>query len=105
MAATYLQSRTPHKALNMETPFKMLHGEEVDLSRLHVIGARTFVHIKNSSNLDAAAWEGKMRGYSEKSKRYQVWNPKPHRVVESRNVTFVETLLRLLPPPSKLFSF
>ena len=60
MAAAYLKNRTPHKVLKMETPFKMLHGEEGDLSHLHIIGARTFVHIKDSRKLHAAAWEGKV---------------------------------------------
>ena len=71
MAAAYLKNKTPHKALKMETPFKMPHGEEVDLSRLRVIGARTFVHIQDSRKLDAAVWEGKVCGYSEESKYYQ----------------------------------
>ena len=56
------------KILMMETPFKVLHGEEADLSRLRVIGARTFVHTKDSRKLDAAAWEGKVCGYSEERK-------------------------------------
>ena len=101
-AAAYLKNRTPHKALKMETPFNMLHGEEVDLSHLRVIGARAFVHIKDYRKLDAATWEGKVCGYSEDSESYRVWNPKPHRVMESRNVTFIETPPHLLPPPSKL---
>ena len=46
---------TPHKALNMETPFKMLHGDEADLAHLCVIGTRTFVYIKDSRKLDATA--------------------------------------------------
>ena len=49
MAAAYLKNRTSHnKALKMETPIKMLHGEEADLSHLRVIRARAFVHIKDS---------------------------------------------------------
>ena len=48
MVAAYPKNRNPHKALKMKTPFKMLHGEEADLSHLRVIGARTFVHIKDS---------------------------------------------------------
>ena len=102
MVVAYLKNRTPHKAPKMETRFKMLHGEEADLSHLRIIGARAFVHIKDSRTLDAAAWEGKVCGYSEESKSYRVWNPKTHRVVESRNVTFIETPPHLLPPPSKL---
>ena len=54
MAASFPKNRTPHKAVKMGTPFKMLHGEEADLSHLHAIGARTFVHIKDSRKLDAA---------------------------------------------------
>ena len=34
MAAPYLKSRNPHKALKREAPFKMLHSEEADLSHL-----------------------------------------------------------------------
>ena len=60
------------------------------------------MHIKNSRKPDAAAWEGKVYRYSEEIKSYRVWNPKTRRVVESRNVTFIETSPHLLPPPSKL---
>ena len=102
MAAAYLKNRTPHKALKMEKPFKMLHGEDADLSHLRVIEARTFVHIKDSRKLDAAACGGKVCGYSEESKSLKVWNPKINRVVESRNVTFIEAPPHLLSPPSKL---
>ena len=63
MAAAYFKSRTPHKMLKMKTPFRVLHGEEADLSHLRVIGARAFVYIKDSRKLDAAAWEGKVYGY------------------------------------------
>ena len=70
MAAAYLKNRTLHKALKMETTFKMLHDEEADLSPLRVIGARAFVHIKDSRKLDTAAWEGKVCGYSEERKSY-----------------------------------
>ena len=72
MAAAYLKNMIPHKALEMETPFKMLHGGEADLSHLRVIEVRTFVHIKNSRKLDAAAWEGKMCGHSLEGKSYRV---------------------------------
>ena len=102
MAAVYLKNRGPHGALKMWTPFKMPHGEEADLSHLRVIGVRTCVHIKDSKKLDAAALEEKVCGYSEERKSYRVWNPMTHRVVESRNVTFIETPSRLLPPSLKL---
>ena len=63
MAATHLKNRTLHKALKMETPFKMLHGEEANLSHLCINRARTVVHINDSRNMDATAWEGQVYGY------------------------------------------
>ena len=102
MAAACLKNRTPHKALKMKTPFKLLHGEEARLSHLCIVGARTFVHIKDSRKFDAAVWEVKVCSYSDVSKSYRVLNPKPHRVVESRNATFIEAPPHLLPPPPKL---
>ena len=65
--AAYLKNRTPQKAQKMETPFKMLLGEEADLSPIHVIEARTFVYTKDFRKLDAAAWGGKVCGYSKES--------------------------------------
>ena len=79
----------------------MLHAEKADLSHLRVIEARTFVHIKGYRNLDAVAWKGKVRGYNDESISYRAWNPKTRRVMENRNVTFIETPLHLLPPPSQ----
>ena len=102
MAAAYPKNGTPHKALKMETPFKTLHAEEADLSHLRVIGARTFMHIKDWRKLDAAAWDGKVCGNGEESESYRGWNPKTHHVVESRSITFIEPLPHLLPPPPKL---
>ena len=55
MVAAYLKNMTSHEALKTETLFNVLHDKEVDLSYLCVIGARTFVHIKDSRKLDAAA--------------------------------------------------
>ena len=97
MAAASLKNRIRHNVLKRETLLKMLHREKADLSYLRVIGAGTFVRIKDSRKLDAAAWERKVCGYSEENKSYRVWNPKTHRVVESRNVTFIETLPHLVP--------
>ena len=100
MAAAY-KNRTPHNALKMETPFKMLHGEEADLLHFRVIRARTFVHMKDSRKLEAAVWEGKVCGYSEESKSYRVWNPKTQRVVERRSHIHRDTATPA-SPPSKL---
>ena len=68
MATAYLKNRTPHKVFQMKTPFKLLHGKEVDLSHLNAIGDGTFVHKNDSRKLAAVASRGKICGYSEERK-------------------------------------
>ena len=47
------------------------------------------------------AVEGQLVGYSNNSKGYRVYNPDARRILESRNVIFIETPSRLFPPPSE----
>ena len=41
-------------------------------------------------------------GYSNNSKSYRVYDQVIRRIMESRNVIFIETPWRLLPPPSEV---
>ena len=92
MAASYICNRIPHSALNMGTPNKKIYGKDADLSHLKIIGARTFVHIKDPNKLGHTPREGMVCGFSEtEGNSYRIWNPKTRRVVESRNVVFIET--------------
>ena len=61
------QEQDSLQSLKMETPFKMLHGEQSDFSYLRVIGARTFVHIKDSIKFDAAARKGRCTAIARRS--------------------------------------
>ena len=100
--AVYVGNRAPHSALNMQSPYKMLKGTEPDLRILRVIGARAFVHIgRRTKKLALKAVEGRLVRYSSNSKSYRVYNPVTRCIIESRNVIFIETPSRLLPPPSK----
>ena len=97
MAASYICNRIPHLTLDMETPYKKLYGKSADLSHLEIIGVRAFVNIRNSNKLRHTSWEGMVCGSSEtESNSYRIWNPKTRRVVESRNVVFIETPPNLL---------
>ncbi|CAM9874569.1 unnamed protein product, partial [Sphacelaria rigidula] len=92
--AAYLLNRVPHSALDMVTPYKKLYGNDANLSHLRVIGARAFVHVEiHTKKMAEKAWEGSLCGYSPKSKSYRIYNPATKRVVESRNVVFIETPL------------
>ena len=102
LTTTYLCNRVSHSALKMETPYKVLYGKEADLSHLKIIGPRAFVHIKDSTKLGHTSWEGMVCDFSEnESNSYRVWNPKTRRVVEARNVVFIETAPHLIPQPSQ----
>ena len=88
----------PHSGLDIETPFKRLYGKEANLSHLKIIGAKAFVHIKDAKKLESRSWEGILCGFSEnEALSYRVWNPKTCRVLESRNVTFIETPPHFIP--------
>ena len=57
--AAFLGNRAPHSAIGMQSPYKMLHRTEPDLTLLRVIGARTFVHVETYSiKLELKAVEG-----------------------------------------------
>ena len=103
MRASYLCNRIPHSALKMKTPYKILYGKDADLPHLRIIGARAFVHIKDANKLGHTSGEGMMCGFSQnESNSFCIWNPKTRRVLESRNVVFIETQPHLLPPSRRL---
>ena len=92
MAASYICNRIPLSALNTETSYKKLYGKYANLSHLKTIDARTFVHIKDPNKLGHTSWEGMVCGFHEaENNSYRIWNPKTRRVVENRNVIFIET--------------
>ena len=97
--ATYLANRSPHSTLEGATPYSKMHNLEPDLTGLRAIGARAFVHRETyTKKLEDRAFEGKLCGYSHNSKAYRIYNPAKGTVVESRNVTFLETQAYTLPP-------
>ena len=103
MTASYICNRIPHSVLNMETPYKKLHEKDADLSHLNIIGAKAFVHIKTPNKLGRTPWEGIACSFSKtESNSYRIWIPKSRRMVENRNVVFIETPPNLLPAARRL---
>ena len=94
----YLPNKTPYSALGGVTPYFRMHYKETDLSGLRVIGARAFVHRETyTRKLDDRAFEGKLCGFSQDSRAYRIYSPAMGTVVESRNVTVLETTAYSLP--------
>ena len=87
---TYIINRSPHRALGGKSPYSKLYSRNLDLSSLRIIGARAFVQKETHVHkLEHKAWEGLMIG---------IYNPPTRKITESRNVTFIETLPKALPP-------
>ena len=96
--ATYWSNRSSHPVLGGATPYSRMHNKEADLSGLQAIGARAFVHCETyTRKLDDRAFEGKLCGFSQDSRAYRIHNPAKGMVVESRNVTFLNTPACSLP--------
>lgn len=86
----------------MQPLYKMLHRTKLDMRLLDFIGVRAFVHIETlTKKLKCKAVGGRLVGYSINSKIYFIYNPAIRRIMKNRNVTFIETISRLLPPPSE----
>ena len=90
--AVYLVNRLPHSALGFETPYFKMLGKQAVLSHLRVVGARAFVHYEqHRDKIQDRAWEGRLVGYNKDSRAHRVYNSSTRQVVETRNVTFIET--------------
>ncbi len=98
--AVFISNRSPHAALGGTTPYFKMYNKEADMSILRAIGARAFVHIEtHTPKLGDRAWEGKLCGFSHNSRAYRIYNASKGTIVESRNVSFLETPPYIMPTP------
>ena len=94
-AATYLKHLTPHSALGMTAPATRWIFR---VSGPSAPGA--FVHIETHTKpVDEKAWEGRLYGYNQDNKVYRIDNTATHKVVESRNDSFLEIPPQMITPP------
>lgn len=78
--------------MKQQTPYMILHGKEASLHHLRVIGARAFVRVEtHTKKAVAKACEEWLVGYSGNNKSFCIYSPAKRRVLESRNIIFIET--------------
>ena len=77
----------------------MILGTEPDLRLLRLIGAGLRDVETYFKNLELKAEEGRLVRYSNNSKSYRVYNPATRRIMERRNVIFIEAPSCLFRPP------
>ena len=87
---TWLQNRTPAKAINGKTPYEMKHKTKPYLGGIQEFGAAAYVKDLKAGKLDPRAQVGRFVGYDSKSKGYRIYWPGKRTVTVERNVVFNE---------------
>ena len=93
----YLQNRSPHKILGLNTPYTIWFGHKPNLSHLRVFRSIAYSHIplEQWKKLDPHAKKCIMVGYGESAgvKGYKLFDPNNQKFLFSRSVTFDEEAL------------
>lgn len=84
--------QSPSSALEYKTLMEVWSGSPANYSNLRVFGALTFAHVKKDK-LKARAIKCLFLGNAKGVKGYRLWrlDPKPSKLIISRDVTFDET--------------
>lgn len=89
--ASYLRNRAETSTLPNMTPFEVWAGRKPFVGHLRVFGAKTIALDKTCKRkFTPKGVEHIMVGYSETAKAYRLYNPDKQRVVEARDVIFIE---------------
>lgn len=91
VSANYLRNRSPVHG-QKKTPWEAFFGTKPDVSHLHVIGCKAFVHVQKQhrKKLDAVSTAGVFVGYEGNGHAFRVYVPDTGKVIISKHVTFDE---------------
>lgn len=90
--AAYVINRSPTKSLQGKTPYEMWKGKKPNLSHMKIFGSEAMVYKPKEKR---QKWDRKsvkmiLVGYCENTKGYRFMDLKTHKVVKSRDVSFIE---------------
>jgi hypothetical protein len=88
---TWLQNRTPARALDSKTPYEMQNKKKPYLGGIQEFGAATYVKDLKARKLDSRAQVGHFVGYDSESKGYRIYWPGKRLVTVEQNVVFNQT--------------
>ena len=88
----YLQNRMPNSRTGNSTPYEKWYGKKPSLCHLKSFGTEAYVHIPKifRRKLDSKATKMLFVGYDGHSSNYRLFNPETRKVVQSRDVLFME---------------
>ena len=95
-AAAYIRNRCTTRAVDGKTPYEAWWGVKPSIGHLRVWGCLAYPHRPASHR--AGKWDVKaircsMVGYSPNSNTYRLWDHVNRKIIESRDVVFVEDKL------------
>ncbi len=88
MHACYLKNHSSTQMLENTTLYKVLLGDKLNLSNLHLWGCRVGVHNTSCSKLDLRALEGRWVGFDEQSKAHRIYWPSRQSVTIEKSIRF-----------------
>ena len=91
----YLINHSPNISIDCNIPVEVWSGNPVDYSNLKIFGCPAYSHV-NEGKLEPCAKKCIFLGYGLGVKGYSLYDPKSHKVIHSRNVTFNENAIPLL---------
>lgn len=93
--AVYLYNRATVKASHGITPFEAWTGKQPDIGHLRIFGclAHMLVPKANRRKLDPNTKTAFVMGFSDTSRKYQLWVPQNNRFVSSCDVSFDESIV------------
>lgn len=88
----YVQNKTPHRALGKVTPEKVFTGKTPEVSHFRIFWSIAYCCIPEEmrKKLDQIAEKGYLMGYSENAKAYRIYLPGSRKVLNRRDVKFME---------------
>ena len=89
-------NRSPSTAVSLKTLMEMWNGKPADYSSLHVFENLVYVmyNSQERTKLDPKSRKYIFLGYANGVKGYRLWDTTAHKVVDSRDVIFLENELQ-----------
>ena len=87
---TWLQNRTPARALDSQTPYEAINKRKPYLGGIQEFGVAVYVKDMNAGKLNTRAQIGRFVRYDAESKGYRIYWPRKQSITVERNVVFNE---------------
>jgi transposase InsO family protein len=93
--AAYCRNRCPTTSLDEQTPFEAWTHLKPRVAHMRIFGCLAYVHIRKEERhkLDPKAKPCVFVGYPPDSSTYRLWSLQDNKLIESRDVYFVESQL------------